>query len=145
MRSSNINENISHCCNIQNSHENQQHQPDIYGVHQSLQPELVPTRQHPLLLDQHQNPGFQLQKGDQHNPVLSPNVANEHPLLLSQEQVLLQANEAVHHLGHAPALHHVGKPSLHHHLAIGLPDQQAAVHVPNIPVQNQFSCLANIP
>ena len=141
-RSSSLNENSSKCNNSQDSYENLhrgQQQQDVDGVHHhSLHPQHVPTNTHPRT------------PPDPHVPQLLPQAHYHNPFLQFQKTERSIQQPFPNSFLHVPVPyhHHVPKHPLHHanepnHLSIGLQDHQVLVHVPNIPVQNQFSCLAS--
>ena len=127
-------------------YKDQQHNHDVHGVphlSKALQPQLVHATHH---LDEDQV--LTQQKG----PVVPTSL-----LLTQQHQTqihktahsLLPNNEPIQYHAQAPTHPQVQKPPLHHafdqtHLLGIEQDHQAVVHVPNIQVRNQFSCLAHV-
>jgi hypothetical protein len=152
IRSSGIDENSNYCHNSQNSHENlykdQQHNHDVHGdphLSKALQLQLVHATHHldeDQVLPQHKGPVVptSLLLTQQHQTQIQK-TAHAHSLLPNNEPIQYHAQAPTHPQVQKPPLHHAFDQT---HLLGIEQDHQAVVHVPNIQVRNQFSCLAHV-
>ena len=137
LRSSGIDENFS----PQHLQKVQQH-PDVNMNYlaPNIKDLVHPQSQDPVLPCHHQQHDQELPLQFTNQPLFSN--ANEQPLPQSHDSHLL-AIDPLYQGSHDPTLFY---PALHH-TQLTTPNQiqsqQVYVHIPNIPVHNQFSCLAN--